>query len=103
MKMTRKEKKIFENCFGIYEDNDCYALEDWTTGGVNMYIFLDKVIDCSATQQFIDFIDNFDIDEEIEIHRQCDSYKNNFTLRQSLNDFEDWISWLNSIKIDLLN
>ena len=44
-----------------------------------------------------------EIDEEIEIHRQCDSYKNNFTLRQSLNDFEDWISWLNSIKKDLLN
>ena len=102
MKMTKKEKAIFENSFGIYEDNDSYELEDWTSGGVNMIIYLDKNEKLSATQQFINYIDNFDIDEEIDIYREDKKYKKAFTIRQSLNDFEDWLEWLNGIKKDLL-
>ena len=102
MKLTKKERKIFENNFGIYEDQNCYELEDWTNGGVNMIIHLNKDDNLSATKQFIEYIDNFDIDEEIDIYREDKRYREAFTIRQSLQDFENWIKWLNEIKKDLL-
>lgn len=40
---------------------------------------------------------NFDVEEEIDLHREGESYKRAFTLRQSLNDFEDYLKWLNKI------
>ena len=102
MRMTKKEKTIFENSFGFYEDNDSYELEDWTCGGVNMIIYLDKNNNLSATEQFINYIDNFDIDEEIDIYRQDQRYKDAFTTRQSVKDFEAWIKWLESIKKEFI-
>lgn len=58
MKLTKKERKIFEN--------------------------------------------NFDIDEEIDIYRQDEEYKKVFTIRQSVEDFEDWVNWLNDISKELI-
>lgn len=102
MKLTKKEQKILNNYFGVYEDNNCYELEEWTNGGVNMFIYLDKEENISATQQFINYIDNFDIDEEIDIHRQDKSYKEAFKITESVKDFENWLNWLNNIKKELL-
>lgn len=102
MKLTNKEKKIFKQNFGIYEDEYFYELEDWTASGVNMLIYLDKNEKTSATEQFIRYIDNFDIDEEIDIHRQDKRYRDVFSIRQSLEDFEDWINWLKHIYKELV-
>ena len=67
-----------------------------------MIIHLNKDDNLSATKQFIEYIDNFDIDEEIDIYREDKRYREAFTIRQSLQDFENWIKWLNEIKKDLL-
>lgn len=105
--MTEKEKRIFNKYFGVYENTynngSYYELESWTAGGVNMIISLESREKDTITEQFINYVDNFDVDDEIEIYRQDKSYREHFTIRESLNDFDDWLSWLNSIKKELEN
>ena len=70
-----ENKKFIEKIrefFGVYEDEQIVELETWTNGGVNMHIVLRKDSDKSYLQQFEDYFKNFDVDEEIEIHRQDD-------------------------------
>ena len=101
MKMTKKEKNIIEKYFGIYEDKNGYELEDWTNGGVDMLIWLDKDENSTATQQFKNYIDNFDIDEEIDIHRQAEDYKQAFKITESAKDFESWLTYCQNILKEL--
>ena len=81
-----------------------YELNTYTAGGVNQIIFLDfrnEQQDAENVNDFIkefnSYVRNIDIDEEIEINRQDKSYKDNFTLRQSLDDFEKWKTELQEI------
>lgn len=71
-----------------FANGDGIEMETWTDGGVNMIVCLenDKGL-----------LENFDVEEEIDLHREGESYKRAFTLRQSLNDFEDYLKWLNKI------
>ena len=94
--MTNKEELILNTHFTIYESNNGeIELETWTNGGVNMFIYLNKNED--ITQQFRKYIENFDIDEEIEIHRQNTDYKNAFSITESVDDFRDYLRWLKTI------
>lgn len=93
--MTNKEKLILEDKFGIYESENDFELETWTNGGVNMFIYLNKNED--ITQQFREYVENFDIDEEIEIHRQGKDYRNAFSITESVDDFRDYLRWLQTI------
>lgn len=102
MTLTKKEKRIFEKYFGIYEDDTCMELEDWTNGGVNMFIYIDKEEEKTATQQFINYVDNFDIDEEIDLHRQAKDYREAFRITESVKDFENWLKYCNKIKKELI-
>lgn len=97
MKLTKKQRKILENNFNIYEDKTSFELEAWTNGGVNMFIPLDKEEKENAIEQLENYINYFDIDEEIEIHRQGADYKQAFTIRESLEDFENWLEWVKNI------
>ena len=100
--MTNKEKLILEDKFNIYEsENGEIDLETWTNGGVNMFIYLDTTSEETITQQFRNYVDNFDIDEEIDLHRQGEDYKNAFTIIESVNDFENYLDWLKCILTDL--
>ena len=101
MKLTKKERKIFEENFNFYEDSNTIELEAWTNGGVDMLIYLDKEEETTATTQFINYIDNFDIDEEIDIYRQDIRYKNAFSITESVKDFENWLIWLKEIENQL--
>jgi len=74
-----------------------YELDTYTNGGVNMIIFLDfrgEEKDVKNKEKFIekflDYINDFDVDDEIDIHRQNQNYKNTFTISQSVNDFKSW-------------
>ena len=93
--MTNKEELILNAHFGIYESENDFELETWTNGGVNMFIYLNKNED--ITKQFREYVENFDIDEEIEIHRQDDRYKNAFSITDSVDDFRDYLRWLKTI------
>ena len=41
--------------------------------------------------------DYFNIDEEVEIHRQNEQYKNDFTISESLQDFTNYLNELKKI------
>lgn len=70
-------------------------METWTDGDVNMIVWLEN--EDNLLEDFKEFVENFDIDYEIELHREDERYRKAFSLRESLNDFEDYVKWLKKI------
>ncbi len=88
---TKQLQKFFEdNGFNVYltkQDNvQCAEIEKWTDGGVDMIIWLNPF----TVDEFKDYVKDFDIDDEIDLHRQAKDYCSAFTIRQSLSDFTDF-------------
>ena len=94
MKITSKERELLVELFNINESAYELELESWTDGGVDMFISIDKNSDNNLLEQLERFVENFDIDEEIEIHRKDENYKRNFTIRESITDFENWVDYI---------
>jgi hypothetical protein len=99
----QKLKKFFEendfNVFSFEQDNrHCAEIEKWTDGGVDMIITLMPFI----KEEFIEFVNNFDVDAEIDSHRQDQRYKDVFTIRESLEDFTNFHNHLKEI-VEKLN
>lgn len=94
MEITSKERKLLVELFNISESANDLELESWTDGGVNMFIGIDKNSDNNLLEQLERFVENFDIDEEIDIHRQDTDYRRRFTIRESINDFENWVDYI---------
>jgi hypothetical protein len=69
-----------------YNDRDepVIELETWTNGGVNMFVYLSP----PTVESFEQFVNDFNVDEEIDTYRQDTRYCATFTIRQSLEDFE---------------
>jgi hypothetical protein len=61
-------------------------LEDWTKGGVDMIMWVHPF----TPEEFVNIAESFDVDEQIDTHRQAADYRNAFTHRRSVNDFEQW-------------
>lgn len=105
MKMTEKEKEIFEEHFSVHESEYAnglfYELEAWTAGGVDMIITLSAEDDKTITQQFKEYADSFDIDSEIDVYRQDSRYRSAFTIRESVADFEGWVGLINDVVAEL--
>lgn len=93
--MNKRQLRILKDNFKIYKDNNNWGLETWTTGGVNMFVNIDTNND--LIEEIENYLNNFDIDEEIELYRQGKEYKEAFTIRQSVEDFEDWVEFIKSI------
>jgi hypothetical protein len=94
MEITSKERELLLELFNINESAYELELESWTDGGVDMFISIDKNSDNNLLEQLERFVENFDIDEEIDIHREDENYKRNFTIRESINDFENWVDYI---------
>ena len=93
-----KLKDFFEReGFGVYlftqDKQQCAELEKWTIGGVDMIIVLMPF----TAEQFIERVDNFDIDEEIDLHRQDKGYKDDFKITESVEDFTDFHNMLKAV------
>ena len=90
--MTTENLKNFfeEKDFNIHlteqDGNQCAEVETWTNGGVNMILWLNPF----SIEEFEQRVNDFDVDEEIELHRQGQDYKNAFTIKESVKDFEDF-------------
>ena len=97
MKINKKQLSILSSKFRIYEDNQYLTLETWTDGGVNMIIYISKTMSDSLVKQFESYIESFDIDEEIDLHRQDSRYRNAFRIVESVNDFSSFIKDMKSI------
>lgn len=82
-------QEFFENeGFEVYlfeqDDHSCAELEKWTDGGVDMIITLMPF----TKNEFIDYVNDFDVDDLINTYRQDENYKINFTMAQSRKDFK---------------
>ena len=86
-----------ENGFNVYQfEQDgqrCAELEKWTYGGLDMIITLIPF----TKDEFISYVDDFDIDEKIDFYRNDKSYKNTFTIHQSLKDFTEFNNMLKRV------
>lgn len=100
MTITNRQMKILEKNFNVYNDGD-FSLEQWTNGGVDMFIDLDLECNDDIITQLENYINNFDIDEEIDIYRQDEHYKNNFTITESVKDFDNWINYIKNVIVEL--
>ena len=88
---TEQLKELFEqqdyNVFLTEQDGvQCAEVEKWTDGGVDMVIWLNPF----SIKEFESYINDFDIDNEIMLHRQDKLYCANFTIKESLKDFNDF-------------
>ena len=90
--MTTENLKNFfeEKDFNVHlteqDGNQCAEVETWTNGGVNMILWLNPF----SIEEFEQRVNDFDVDEEIELHRQGQDYKNAFTIKESVKDFQDF-------------
>ena len=97
--MTTDQLRNFfeENDFLVHQfeqdGQQCAEVEKWTNGGVDMVITLIPF----TPDEFIRYVDDFDIDEEIDFYRNDKSYKNTFTIRQSLEDFTNFYENLKEV------
>ena len=97
MILSEVEIELLSSYFGIHESEKDYELEQWTNGGVDMIIYLNKESDQPFVKQFEEYIDNFNIDEEIDLYREGKDYRNAFSIRESVIDFEEWEKYCKSI------
>ena len=86
-----------ENDFNVYQfeqdGQQCAELEKWTYGGVDMIITLMPF----SKDKFINYVNEFDIDEEIDVYRNDKQYKSGFTISQSLADFTEFHDMLKEV------
>ena len=86
-----------ENGFNVYQfeqdGQQCAELERWTTGGVDIIITLIPF----TRQEFYRYVDDFDVDNQIDNYRQDKQYKDVFTISQSLADFTEFHTMLKEV------
>lgn len=79
----------------VHVEKDYYELTTYTEGGVEENIILPN--DENVLESFDEFVYNFDIDNEIELHRQGKQYCDNFSITDSVVDFTDFKRWLDKV------
>lgn len=83
--------------FHVHEDKQVVELETWTEGSVNMFVHLRKETAVSYLDQFKNHIEEFSVDEEVDLHREDSHYRNHFTVTESVEDFQTYKEKLISI------
>jgi hypothetical protein len=66
------------------DGKQCAELETWTKNGVSMLHLLHPF----TFETFEKVVEDFDIDEEIDLHRQDKLFRSHFSVRAALEDFE---------------
>ena len=96
------ENFFLDNGFHVYLNTDVdpqtAELEIWTERNVDMLINLNPF----TVDSFASYVKDFDIDEEITLHRQGKLYCDHFTIKQSLEDFENYHKFLIEILTKLM-
>lgn len=83
-----------------------YELNCYTDGGVNEVLFLDfrdknsnPLEPQDVIEEFENYVKDYDVDDRIEINRFEKSYVQNFTIRQSVEDFESFEQKLRNLLV----
>lgn len=97
---TKLKKFLEENEFRVFpflQDNDIRAyIENWTSGGEDMIITLHPF----SFEELKSYIEEYDIDEHIDIMMEDKMYKECFTYRKAVEDQEDWLNnWKDVIEL----
>jgi hypothetical protein len=95
--------KLIEDKFGIHEDKNDIELETWTSGGVNMFIHIEKNSEESYLDQYRKYVSEFSVDKEVDLHREDKLYRSHFTVRKSLEDFEAYKQTLQEVLSEVEN
>jgi len=86
-----------ENEFNVHltkQDNvQCAEIRSRTDRGVDMIIWLEPF----TANEFKSYVNYFDVNETIDLHRTDRHYKNDFTISQSLKDFTDFHNHLKEV------
>lgn len=61
-------------------------LEKYSDAGIDNIIVLEPF----TIDSFEKFYNDYDVDEEIDLHREGESFRKAFTIRMALEAFEDW-------------
>jgi hypothetical protein len=69
-------------------------LNTYTEGGVNMIVYLDPF----TIESFCEWVDDFDIDYQIDLHRQDKKYREAFSITDSIVDFADYLNRMKEIR-----
>lgn len=97
MKTEKLQEFFEEQGFQVHlseQDNQqCADVEMWTDGGVDMVIWLNPF----TIEEFKSYVKDFDVDDQIDLHRQGDDYKKAFTIRESLKDFTKYHNHLKKV------
>jgi hypothetical protein len=88
------EKEDFQVHLFKQDKKQCAEVETWTNGGVNMIIVLQPFI----KEQFVEYVEQFNIDDEIDMCRQDQRYKAVFTITESVKDFTDFHNRLKEVE-----
>ena len=71
-----------------------FELNTYTDGGVNEVIFIDlrgqEITFENYVKEFEKYVNEYDINERIDMYRQDKLYKQNFTIEESLEDFKSF-------------
>lgn len=97
IKISDSEREILERYFNIYENDEYIELEMWTNKGVDMFIYIEQDKFESVLEGIETYINDFDIDDVIDTYRQGKDYRETFTIKESLKDFELYIETLKDI------
>jgi hypothetical protein len=85
------------NDFNVYQfeqDNEnCAEIEIWTDGGVDMIITLQPF----TSKEFIEYVNDFNVDNQVDFHRQDERYRKDFSISESLKDFKKFHKHLKNI------
>ena len=97
------------------KESDDMSIETWTNREVNMFVNFNELKSKSMDdieKDFDDYVEDFDVGDEIDLHRQMRDYKKIFTIRWSVEDFEAYETRLeetlerfreNNKRLELLN
>lgn len=92
-----------QHYFKVYEYKneygDCAEISKHTKGGVEINFQLEPF----TKEAFEDVVKDFDVDDQIQLYWNDPKYKEKFTIKQSLNDFEDFHNRLKELITKLNN
>jgi uncharacterized UPF0160 family protein len=80
-------KILEDNNFDITPiDTNGAEIVNWTDGGISMIANLTPF----TKDSFIEYVETFNIDNEVDQHREDPIFKNCFSVKQSLKEFTDY-------------
>lgn len=82
--------------YSIYESDNEWELSIWTDAHIELSYSFNKSEGCPF-EQFNDFVQDFDIDKHVDEHREHSDYCQMFSIRKSLEDFENLHKFLKEI------